>query len=286
MIRLISIVMLSSVALAQSPLPASNSTQEAIPAPAVAPPSASLPPDPAGPSTVIGGLVRSVDPVRDQLSLQVSGGSRTIKVFYDERTQVYRNGQRISVLDLKPADHASIETTLDGDNIFALRIHMLSELPEGECDGQVLSYNPRNGELVVNSALSPQSVRIRVPAGTQVVRVGQPDFTAGQHGLDDLMRGALVDVKFQPGTNGLGVASRVEVRATPGSAFVFSGDVSFLDVPGGQLVIVDPSDNQTYRFAFSASQFAAARQLHQGSHVRISADFDGTHYRVAQITIE
>jgi hypothetical protein len=286
MIRLFTLVMFSSMAFAQSSVPAPNTAQDAIPVPAVAPPSKALPPDPPGPSTVIGGLVRSVDPVRDQLTLQVSGGSQIMKILYDERTQVYRNGQRITVLDLKPEDHASVETTLDGDNVFALRIHMLSERPQGECDGQVLSYNSRNGELVVNSALSPQSIRIRVPAGTPVVRIGQTGFTANPGGVDDLMRGSLVDVKFQPGLDGMGIASRIEVRATPGSTFTFSGDVSYLDVPGGQLVIVDPGDNESYRFAFNAGQFAAARQLHQGSHVRVTAGFDGTRYRATQITIE
>jgi hypothetical protein len=286
MIRLIALAMLSSVAFAQSSVPAPNPTQDAIPVPAVAPPSKDLPPNPAGPSTVIGGEIRSVDQVRDQLTLRVFGASQTMKILYDERTQVYRNGQHISVLDLKPEDHASIETTLDGDNVFALRIHMLSELPQGECDGQVLSYNPRSSELVVNSALSSQPVRIRVPAGTPVVRTGQPDFTAAQRGIDDLARGTLVDVKFQSGLDGMGVAARIEVRATPGSTFVFSGDVSFLDVPGGQLVIVDPSDNQSYQFAFNASQFPAARQLRQGTHVRLTASFDGNRYRATQITIE
>jgi Domain of unknown function (DUF5666) len=286
MTRLFALLMLSSVAFAQSSVRAPLTGQDAIPAPAVAPPSKALPPDPAGPSTVIGGLLRNVDPVRDQITLRVYGSSQTMKILYDERTQVYRNGQRISVLDLKPEDHASIETALDGDNIFALRIHMLSEQPSGECDGQVLSYNERSGELLVASALSPQSIRIRIPAGTPVVRIGQTDFTASQRGIDDLMRGSLVDVKFQPGQGGVGVASRVEVLATPGSTFVFRGDVSYLDVPGGQLVIVDPRDNQSYRFAFSAELLAGVRQLREGSHVRVTAGFDGTRYRAAQVTIE
>lgn len=286
MIRLLAVVMLSSVALAQSPVPASHTAPDAIPAPAVAPPSKALPPDPAGPSTVIGGLVRRVDPIRDQLILQVSGGSHTMKVLYDERTQVYRNGQRISVLDLKPEDHASIETTLDGDAVFALRIHMLSEQPQGECDGQVLSYNSRNGDLMVNSSLSPQSIRIRIPAGTAIVRVGQKEFIAGQRGIDDLIRGALVNVKFQPGSNGTGVASRVEVRATPGSTFVFSGEVQYLNMPNREIVIDDPNNNQSYRFGFSSGQSSTIGQLHQGSHVRITASYDGTRYRADQITIE
>jgi hypothetical protein len=286
MIYLFALAMLNSVALAQSSVPVPRPAQDAIPVPAVAPPSKELPPDPSGPSTVIGGEIRGIDQVRDQLTLRVFGGSQTMKIFYDERTQVYRDGQRISVLNLRPEDHASIETTLDGDTVFALRIHMLSALPQGECDGQVLSFNARNGEMLVNSALSPQSVRIRVPAGTPVVRTGQPDFTAGQRGIDDLMRGSLVLVTFQPGLNGLGVAARIEVRATPGSTFVFSGDVSYLDVPGAQLVIVDPSDNQSYRFAFNVSQLPAAHQLRQGSHVRVTASFDGNVYRATQITID
>lgn len=286
MIRLFAVVMLSSVAFAQSSIPTSHTEQDAIPAPAVAPPAKNLPPDPKGPSTVIGGLVRNVDPVRDQLTLQVSGGSHTMKILYDERTQVYRNGQRISVLDLKPEDHASVETTLDGDAVFALRIHMLSEQPQGECDGQVLSYNARNGDLVVNSSLSPRSIRIHIPTGTPVQRVGQKDFTASQGGIDDLVPGALVDVKFRPDSNGTGIASQVEIRATPGSTFVFGGDVQYLNMPGREIVIIDPHDNQSYRFAFSAGQSAEIGQLHPGSHVRITASFDGTRYRASQITIE
>jgi hypothetical protein len=286
MMRIFALVMLSSVAFGQSSVPAPAPAPDAIPAPAVAPPSKALPPDPAGPSTVIGGVLRNVDPVRDQISLRVFGGKQTMKIFYDERTQVYRNGQRISVLDLKPEENASVETALDGDNVFAVRIHMLSEQPEGECNGQVLSYDSRDGELSVNSALSPQPIRIRIPTGTPVARVGQNDFVSGQRGIDDLTRGALVDIKFQPGQNGIGVASRIEVLATPGSTFVFSGNVSYLDVPGGQLVIVDPGDSQSYRFAFSAELLALVRQIHEGSHVRVAADFDGTRYRATQITIE
>lgn len=289
MIRFFVLIMLSSAAFAQSSAPAPTTPLNqpgAIPAPAIAPPAKNLPPDPKGPSTVIGGLVRKVDSIRDQLTLQVSGGSQTIKVFYDERTQVYRNGQRISVLDLKPEDHASIETTLDGDAVFAVRIHMLSDQPEGECDGQVLSYNARSGELIVNSSLSPQSVRIRIPSGTQIVRVGQADFISGQRGIEDLTRGALVDVKFQPGNNGLGVASRVDVLATPGSRFVFSGDVEYLNMQGREIVITDPRDERSYRFTFSASQSSMVGQLHQGSHVRINAEYDGSRYSASQITIE
>ncbi|MGC2636801.1 MAG: hypothetical protein WA294_06460 [Acidobacteriaceae bacterium] len=288
MIRLLAVVIISSVAAAAQssvPVPPSNN-RDAIPAPAVAPPSKDLPPPPPGKSTVIGGQIRAVDPVRDQVTLKVSGGNQTMKIFYDERTQVYRNGQRIPVLSLKPDDHASIETTLDGTQVFALRIHMLSTLPQGECRGQVINYNYRSGQLTVNASLSSEPIRLRVPAQTPVVRVGQKEFTTEQHGLEDLARGSLVDVTFQASARGEGVATHIDVLATPGSAFTFSGVISFLDMHAGRLVIVDPRDSQSYEFSFNPGILSVSRQLHEGSAVRVTANFDGSRYMASQITME
>ena len=44
-----------------------------------------LPPIPRGRATVIGGEMHNVDPVRDQFTLDVSGG-RPIKLLFDART--------------------------------------------------------------------------------------------------------------------------------------------------------------------------------------------------------
>ena len=100
----------------------------------------SLPAVPKGKSTILGGEIRSVDPVRDQLTLRVFG-QRPVKVLFDERTQVYRDGKRISLLNLGPVGHASVQTVLDGTNVYALSIHMLSHLPEGEYQGHVLGFD-------------------------------------------------------------------------------------------------------------------------------------------------
>src|ERR1700746_2003362 len=59
-----------------------------------------LPPPPAGKSTEIGGTLLKVDLVRDQLTLHVFGGG-TMKIFFDARTQVFRDGQRGSLRRLK-----------------------------------------------------------------------------------------------------------------------------------------------------------------------------------------
>ena len=86
---------------------------------------------PKGKSTVIGGTISSVDPVTDAMVLKVFGGKR-MKILFDERTQVYRDGTKTSLHDLHANDRASVETMLDGTTIFARSIHMLSKAPEGQ----------------------------------------------------------------------------------------------------------------------------------------------------------
>src|ERR1700733_10992458 len=102
---------------------------------------------PKGKSTVTGGAIRSVEDVRDQLMLNIFG-ARTRKVLFEERPRVYRDGLKGSLRDLRAGDHVSVETMLDGTTIFARSIHMLSQLPEGECQGQGVGYNRAKGELM------------------------------------------------------------------------------------------------------------------------------------------
>ena len=99
---------------------------------------------PEGKSTEIGGTITDVDPVADRLNLKVFGG-RSMKILFDERTQVYRDGVKTSLRDLHANDHASVETMLDGTAVFARSVHILSHSPQGECQGQVTSYDPGTG---------------------------------------------------------------------------------------------------------------------------------------------
>jgi hypothetical protein len=280
---LVAVLVLTTVAMAQV-APRQTSDKEGLVAESTSAAS-SLPPMPGGRSTVIGGEIRDVDPVRDQFTLKVFDG-KSMKVLFDARTQVYRDGVRIPQLDLHANDHASVETTLDGTTIFALRIHMLSQMPEGECRGLVLSYNAQTSELMINVALSQEPITLRVPEGTPVVRVGQNAVSSQQSGSSDLAHGSLVDVKFRGGSGGRGVATHVDILATPGSAFVFSGNLSFLDLRTGRFVLVDPRDNQTYQIAFDPSRFPVSRELHEGSVVRVTTTFDGSRYVASEIKIE
>src|ERR1700728_2471132 len=200
-----------------------------------------LPKVPFGRTTVIGGVIRSVDPVRDQMTLGIYGGGRPMKVLFDERTQFFRDGVKTPLDDMRPEDHASVETILDGDNVFAVSVHMLSRSPQGECQGQVLAFDPRNGEVTVRNKLSGEPIKLRVEPRTTIARMGQPAFASSVTGTSDLMRGALLSIKFES-YHGVGVADAISILATPGSGFYFSGNVTFLDLHAGVLALTDPRD--------------------------------------------
>jgi hypothetical protein len=237
----------------------------------------SLPPAPKGKSTVIGGAIRGVDRVRDQFTLDVFGG-RSLKVLFDERTQIYRDGVKSSIRDLRAGGHVSVETVLDGTTVFARSIHMLSELPTGDSQGQVTDYNSADRELTVRDAQSRQLVKFQVPEGTAFVRQGQAAFSSAEPGPADLVTGTLISVRFQSDNKGHGVARQVAILATPGTAFVFVGNVASLDLHSGLLVVVDPRDDKRYDVFFDSARFPMSRDLHEGADVMVTADFDGARY--------
>lgn len=242
-----------------------------------------LPPAPGGKSTILGGQIRNVDPVLDRFVLRAYG-EKPIKIYFDARTQVFRDGNPIPLGDLGPEEHASVQTVLDGSNVYAITIHMLSKTPQGDLQGNVEDFDPATGRLTVKSSLTREPVRLDVRPDTQIVRQGQSAFTAEHSGQNDLVAGAMVSIVFQPTKQGHGVASRITVLATPGASFVFSGDLTALDVTAGRLVLVDPRDQKTYQISFDAARMPNAATLHTGDHVRVTASFDGTHYVASEIT--
>lgn len=246
-----------------------------------APGEVSLPPLPQGNPTVVGGVIRSVDSVRDQIKLTVFGG-KSMDILFDPRTRIYRDGKRVSLRDMRPDDHASVETVLDGTKIFAMSVHMLSQAPQGECQGQVLNYDPSKRELTVSTALSQEPIKLVVPPSARVFRKGQSKYVAARSSAPGLVSGDLVSVTFTSGGDGRGVANEVAILASPGSAFVFSGNIADLDLHSGLLVLRDASDNTTYRLHFNPLIFLMTK-FHEGDHVRVTAKFDGSRYEASSI---
>ena len=284
--QIIAAMILIGMATAQMSSTSSMSGKVAIPQPSLMTDSAptdlrSLPPAPKGKSTIMGGEILDVDPVRDQFTLSVFG-QRRVKILYDERTQIFLDGNAIPLRDLHPLDHASVQTVLDGTDVFALSIHILSRSPEGEFQGHVLSYNPETNELTVGAALSHLALKLRVPVNTRVVREGE----LSPSGLSDLAKGSLISVKFESDKKGRGIASEITILATPGSATVFSGNLSHLDLHSGLLVLVDPIDEKSHEIFVDFARFPASRNLHDGDSVRVTATFDGTRYSANVIDVK
>jgi hypothetical protein len=242
-----------------------------------------LPAAPRGKSTILGGEVQDIDRVRDEFRLKVYG-QRPIKIFFDERTQVYLDGRQIPLRDLRSNEHASVQTVLDGTDVFALSIHLLSRSPEGEYQGQVVSYNPDTRKLIVTAALSREPLALLVPSNTPIAREGQVQSPLVQPQLSDLVKGTLISLAFESDGEGGGVASRIMILASPGSAFVFGGDIYSIDMHSGILVLVDPRDDKSYEIEFDSASLPTSRTLHEGDKVRVTARFDGSRYVANTIT--
>jgi hypothetical protein len=236
-----------------------------------------LPPPPGGKSTVFGGAIRKVDPVRDQLTLGIYG-EKPLKILFDERTQVYRDGRRVPLRELGLCDHASVQTTLDGASVFALSIHILSQSPQGDYQGRVLSYRPDSGELTLEASTIGEPLKLHVSQTTSIARQGQSAFASTPSGLSDLARGSLISVQFQSNRDGRGEATHIAVLAVPGAAFSFSGDISALDLKAGYLDLFDPQSDRSYRIYFDPAHAPAVSDLHSGAHLNVSVNYDGTRY--------
>ena len=286
MIRSLPVGLLGCTLLAVCPAVAqsatSNDSKNGVETASSSGAAALLPRVPDGTSTIVGGTIRNLDFVRDQFSLALYG-QRPMKILFDERTQVYRDGVKVPLRELRPELHASVQTTLDRSDVFAVSIHILSETPQGECSGRVLKFNARNGELEIRTALSPDPVKLIVPAEASVVRQGQAAFASKSSGRNDLVAGALVSATFGRGQNGKDVASQITIQAIPGSSFQFAGTISYLDLSSGILSVDNPQDGKSYEIHFASASIADADKLHLGENVSVKAYFDGSKYQAAEI---
>jgi hypothetical protein len=242
---------------------------------------ASLLPDlPALPShktSLIGGTIEKLDRVRDEFTVRVFGGGK-MKIYFDPRTHIYKDGSEASVSELRPGDRVYVDTILNGSNIFARNIR-LKTAGGGESQGRVMSYRADQGELIVRDALSPQPLKLRLTPQTRIIDHGRA-VAANQ-----LVPGALVAVKFGAQQDGHDLAREVTVLATPGASFTFAGRVTGLDLSTGILTLLSATDGKSYDIYLDSSTAAANDKLHQAADVTVVALFDGGHYVARSLTV-
>ncbi len=237
-----------------------------------------LPALPKAKTTLIGGTVDRLDRVRDQVTVQVFGGGK-IKIFFDTRTHVYRDGAAASFSDLRPGDRVYLDTILDGNMVFARNVRLKTTAAAGESQGTVMSYRRDKGELVLRDALSPQPLKILVSADTHVA------YEDRSISASDLAPGTLVAVKFGSRQDGRDVAQQVSVLAVPGSSFTFAGQVTGLDLRTGVVVLTSSIDGKSYEIYLDPSVTAVDDSLRQAADVTIQTRFDGGRYVARSITV-
>jgi len=267
---------------AQEPKPAQ--AQPAQPAPVQGEPSENdplldVPPLPKGKVTLVGGTVRSIDQIRNRMTVEPFGGGK-MKFVFDERTHIYRDGQETTQLAIKKGDRVYVDSQLDGPRVFARNIRVVTQTMPADADGQLLRFDPQSGQLSMRDRLSSQPIRFRVTNDTQILR---PNEQAGS--AADLQPGSLVSVQFAPERANRGVAQKVTVLAVPGAAFRFAGTVTHLDLKTSTIAIENATDGKNYEIAFDRASVEGRDDLAVGAEVTVVAVFQGDKYLAREIAV-
>jgi len=235
-------------------------------------------PQPHGQTTLVGGTIRLLDHVRDQVTVRVFGG-RDMVVLFDDRTHFYRDGVAASPGDLQIGERVYLDTAMAGSGIFARSVRILTQSANGQSNGQVQSYDAASGDLVLRDVLAPEPANFRLAPDATVLRDGKPASPS------ELRPGSLVSLKFSPSARGPGLVRKISILAGPGGTFVFAGRVSHLDLHIGLLVLVDPRDSKSYDIHFDPALTGVEDRLHEGGDVIVTTTFDGANYTASSIVV-
>jgi hypothetical protein len=237
------------------------------------------PPFPSGSTTLVGGIIRDVDRIRNRMVVKVFGGGRWT-VAFDERTHIFRNGAETTQLALKKGERVYVDTMLDKNNhdIFARNIRVGVAAPPADASGQITGVDTAHGEVSLRDNINSVPVHFGVDNDTRINNGNTPIA------LKDLKPGALVHVKFSAQNGYRGIAREITVVAMPGAAFTFSGKLIYLDLHRGVLAVQN-IDGKTYDIHFSPKQTREANNLAVGTPVKIVAVFEGSQYTAQSVTV-
>ncbi len=229
-------------------------------------------PLPNGKVSLIGGTIHSVDQVRNRIVVDIFGKGK-MKVSFDERSHIYRNGVETTQLALHKGDRVYLDTQLSQGKIFARNVQVQTSSDAASVSGQIVSFNSNSGLLVLRDPLSSQPVSLKLTPASVISQQGQPGSRA------DLLPDSLVTVRFapQPGRP----VKELEVLARRGAQFTFYGTLTHLDLRSGLLAVENKSDSKLYDIRFAPARIGVTEELTTGAEVAIVATFDG-HYYTAQ----
>lgn len=236
------------------------------------------PPMPKTEITLVGGVVRNVDRIRNRITVQPYGAGSSMKMFFDERSHFFRDGRETTQLGVRNGDRVYVDTQFDNGRVFARTIRVDSNALPADAAGQVIEYDPTRALLTLQDQLSSQPVSFRLDEHSVIK--GQGSARSAR----DLVPGSLITVRFAPGARA-GVAQEISIIAVPGSVFTFSGKVTHLDMSTGLLTVDNAADNKRYDLFFLPSTPGITRQLTEGSEVTVEAVFQGDRYSARSVSL-
>jgi hypothetical protein len=240
-----------------------------------------VPPMPKGKTTLVGGMVHSIDQIRNRMDVDSFGGGH-MRVHFDERSHFYRDGVETTQLAIHKGDRVYVDTMLDNSRVFARNVRVNTGVTAANASGQITSFDPRSGSLTLRDQIAARPVTFIVDQSTSLV----PEKNSGVSSVtrNDLRPGALIAVKFAP-SGSRGIAKEISVLALPGSVFTFVGRVTYLDMRGA-LSVDNQSDQKNYDIHFDPVQAHPSKSIAIGSSVVVKATFDGRSYQAQSIDVQ
>ena len=236
-----------------------------------------IPPLPERPASLIGGTVRTIDPIHDRIHLRAFGGG-DYTIDFDVRTRVMRGPSPAQLRDVRPGTRLYADTIQKDGRVFAKMLHLESTGSMlGETRGQVVSYDSGQGLLKVRDVISDQPLNLRLTSRTEI-RAGDQAIQPSE-----LVPGALVQINFQGVSDGPSVAEKISVMARPGSTFVFAGRVAVIDLRDSHLTLYEQSGVNTFEVGLHSLPASEKLKLKQGTDVIVQAEFDGKKYEAKSV---
>jgi hypothetical protein len=238
------------------------------------------PPLPDGKTTMVGGVVGSVDHIRNRMTVNVFGGGRW-KVGFDERTHIFRNGAETTQLAIKKGERVSVDTMLDKAHheVFARNIRVGIPATPADADGQIIEVDPKHQTLLLRDQIGSSPVHFSTNSDTRII------YGTRTASLNDVRPGSLVHVQFSPDRPNRGLAREITIVAAPGSSFTFVGKITFLDLHRGLLALQNVTDDKNYEIHLNQIPADVKDGLAVGTEVRIVAAFDGPKYTAQTIVL-
>ncbi|ABF40281.1 hypothetical protein Acid345_1279 [Candidatus Koribacter versatilis Ellin345] len=238
-----------------------------------------VPPLPKGKPTLIGGVATKVDRIHSRVTVEPYGAKNKMPIYIDERSHIYRNGVETTIQSIKKGDRVYFDTMLDGANVFAKNVRVISETGAAEVRGRITSYDAARGVIQLQDALSSKPVSFRISNQTQV------KAQQGTASMGDIAKGALVDVVFAPDKANRGIAKEVTLLAKPGASYTFAGVITNVNLRDGVVSVENQTDGKVYDIEFDGHSKSERSGLKIGNSVNIAATFDGENYRATNVTV-